>query len=94
MIGKHKKLLLTALLSIGLFSIHLYAQTTIKGVVISASDNKPVEGATVIVKGSEKGTQTNASGQFTVTGKTGDQMTISSIGFSSQVIIIKNADAP
>ncbi len=91
MIGKHKKLLLTVWLSIGLFCTQLYAQTTIKGVVISASDNKPVEGATVITKGSVKGTQTNANGEFVLAGKPGDQMTISSIGYSSQVIIIKNA---
>jgi len=74
MIGKHKKLLLTAWLSIGLFCTQLYAQTTIKGVVISASDNKPIEGATIIVKGSEKGTQTNATGEFALAGKTGDQI--------------------
>jgi len=91
MISKHKKLLLTVWLSIGLFCTQLYAQTTIKGVVISASDNKPVEGATVTTKGSVKGTQTNANGEFVLAGKTGDQITISSIGYSSQVIIIKNA---
>ena len=42
-----------------------YAQNTVRGVVISATDQEPIIGATVLEKGSLNGTVTDLDGQFT-----------------------------
>ncbi|HXB06376.1 MAG TPA: TonB-dependent receptor [Puia sp.] len=49
-----------------LLSFNVYAQTTITGRVIGKSDNQPVLGATVQVKGSKAATSTGADGTFTL----------------------------
>ncbi|WP_202111276.1 STN domain-containing protein [Sphingobacteruim zhuxiongii] len=41
------------------------AQTSVKGLVLD-DDGKPFSGATVLVKGTSKGTKTNEEGQFTI----------------------------
>lgn len=42
------------------------AQKTVTGRVTSKTDNKPIAGASVAVKGTSTGTQTNASGAFSI----------------------------
>ncbi|HEY4110280.1 TonB-dependent receptor [Puia sp.] len=49
-----------------LISCSLFAQTTITGRVIGKSDNQPVLGATVQVKGTKTATSTGADGTFTL----------------------------
>ncbi len=55
----------------------------IKGLVTS-SDGKPLEGVTVVVKGSKKATTTDAAGFFTIEAQPGDVLVFSSVGFDSQ----------
>ena len=48
-------------------SLSLFAQTTITGRVLSATDKQPVVGATVQVKGGKSATLTGSDGSFTIT---------------------------
>ena len=50
------------LLSLGM----ALAQTKVTGTVISAEDNEPVIGASIIVQGQKSGTVTDANGHFTI----------------------------
>ena len=63
-----RKLKLFMLLSFLFMSMgYVFAQTrTIEGVVISAEDNEPVIGASVIVKGTTVGASTDIDGKFTI----------------------------
>ncbi len=60
------------------------AQTSVKGLVLD-DDGKPFPGATVLVKGTSKGTKTNEDGQFTLSDvKLGDVLSIRYVGYSTQ----------
>ncbi|MDH7464144.1 TonB-dependent receptor [Chitinophagaceae bacterium 26-R-25] len=66
------------------------AAAEIRGVV---KDNNgiPVAGVSVIVKGTKKGTSTDASGAFTIDAKEGDVLEFSSIGYKKiSITIAKN----
>lgn len=83
---------LTSLLVLFLFvlPLELFAQsTTIRGKVVDP-EGKPVQSASVSVKGTTTGTSTNAEGAFTLTftKKGGDILVVSFVGFTDQEITI------
>ncbi|MEP6950286.1 MAG: TonB-dependent receptor [Ginsengibacter sp.] len=93
-ITKKLKLLLWGIISVFTLSANLYAQNTttarkITGTVTSLG-SKPVEGATITVKGTRNATYTNASGSFTINANTGDVLVVSSIGFLVKEIRVGN----
>ncbi len=51
---------------IAFFSLNVNAQKTVTGKVTGGKDNKPLVGATVLVKGSTNGTQTEPDGSFKI----------------------------
>ena len=63
-----------------------YAQNTVRGVVISATDQEPIIGATILEKGSLNGTVTDLDGQFSLSVKKNATIVVSYVGFSSQEI--------
>jgi TonB-dependent starch-binding outer membrane protein SusC len=63
----------------------LAQEKTIKGRVTSESGT-PVAGATVSVKGSTKGTSTNAKGEYTLSVSKGAVLVISNVGYTAQEI--------
>src|SRR4030095_3184015 len=70
-----------------LFSCIAFAQRTITGKVINKSDQRPVSGATVTVKGTLIATLTDSSGHFSiVVPKNNSELEITSIGFETQLI--------
>ncbi|TAM93366.1 MAG: TonB-dependent receptor [Chitinophagaceae bacterium] len=74
-----------------LFSIPLVtsAQTiTIKGKVIG-SDNSPIIGATILVKGTDNGIISANDGRFTIEAQRGDTLVVSSIGYTKRGVIIR-----
>ncbi|MEO6837336.1 MAG: SusC/RagA family TonB-linked outer membrane protein [Ginsengibacter sp.] len=78
--------LVTALLVLLLLQLSqtTFAQErTITGTVLS-EDNTPIDGATVLIKGSDSGTQTDASGNFTIRASSRNTLVISVVGFSTQ----------
>lgn len=71
------------LLLLGSYSV--FSQKTIKGSVVNKSDNLPVQGASITVKGSSTGTQTTEAGTFSFNvPKDNSVLVISAVGFASQ----------
>ncbi len=72
-----------------LLTTSAYAQKLVKGKVTSASDNSPLTGASVQVKGSSEGTVTGPDGSYSLT-VPGDnsRLVISYIGFNPQEITV------
>jgi TonB-linked SusC/RagA family outer membrane protein len=66
-------------------------QIAIKGTVKSATDNKPLPGATIVVKGTSVGTVTDADGKFTVNAKPDQTLLISFIGMEPQEVVVTAA---
>lgn len=77
-----------SLLVISLFVTHsLFAQqVSVKGTVLSETDNLPVVGASIIQKGTTNGTITDVDGQFNLNVPPGSMISISYIGFITQEI--------
>ncbi|MBX2844543.1 MAG: TonB-dependent receptor [Flammeovirgaceae bacterium] len=50
-----------------LFSFGAYAQTTVTGTVTDGSDNSPLPGVSILVKGTTSGTTTDINGNFSLT---------------------------
>ena len=63
---------------------------TISGVVRSATDNEPLIGVSVLVKGTTNGTITDFDGKYSLSVKTGDVLVFSYIGYVTQGITITN----
>ncbi len=77
-----------------LFSIFSFAQKTITGKVTGGTNNQPVAGATVSVKGTAIATQTDAQGNFTLNApNNGATLVITNVGFESAEVAA-NARGP
>ncbi|GAB3498325.1 SusC/RagA family TonB-linked outer membrane protein [Spirosoma knui] len=70
-----------------------YAQNrTITGKVISVEDNAPIPGASVVVRGTTRGTTTDANGNFRIQADKGQVLRVSFIGTTTQDVTVGNAD--
>ena len=68
-----------------------YAQTQVKGTIISADDGEPLPGVQVRVVGEKTGTVTNMNGEFTITVPSSDsRLQFSHIGMLSRVVKARN----
>ncbi|MBS1661082.1 MAG: TonB-dependent receptor [Bacteroidetes bacterium] len=68
-----------------LLSFSLFAQTTVKGRLTDAT-GAPLSGASVVIKGTSRGTTTNASGEFSIAANSGDVLEFSMVGFQSSTM--------
>ena len=59
---------------------------TVKGTVISGSDNEPLIGASVMVQGTKTGAVTDLDGNFTIDAKSGQTLEVSYLGFITQKV--------
>lgn len=66
------------------------AQTRVTGTVISAEDEQPIIGATVLVQGQRTGAVTDADGKFTIAVPAGKKIVVSYIGMETQTVTPKN----
>jgi TonB-linked SusC/RagA family outer membrane protein len=64
-----------------LFCSNSFAQKTVSGKVTNNTDNKPIQGASVVVKGSTSGTQTDADGNFKISVPDNATLVISFVGY-------------
>ncbi|MBQ8158387.1 MAG: carboxypeptidase-like regulatory domain-containing protein [Prevotella sp.] len=62
------------------------ALAQISGVVLDADDGEPVPYASVVYKGNDVGTKCDAEGRFTIGRHNGWRLTVSTVGYRSQVI--------
>ena len=67
-------------------------QKTITGTVLSASDNMPLPGASVLIKGSSNGTSTDFNGIFSITVPAkATSILVSYIGFKTKEVVITSS---
>ena len=62
--------------------------TTIKGKVFSQTDNMPLSGVSISIKGTTNGTITNSTGEFVLNTKQSETLIFSYIGYESQEVKI------
>jgi TonB-linked SusC/RagA family outer membrane protein len=85
-----RKLLLTQLL-LCLFALPLLAQDiAVSGKVTSAEDGSVLPGVNITVKGTSRGTSSDASGSFQLNAPANSTLVFSFIGFTSQEIAVGN----
>lgn len=72
-----------------IITIGMYAQNTIKGVVIDETDS-PLIGATILVKGTSNGAVTDLDGNFTINASKGTVVSVSYIGYKPQDIKVQD----
>jgi TonB-linked SusC/RagA family outer membrane protein len=66
------------------------AQTRVTGTVINSSDNEPVIGASVVVKGTHTGIQTDARGRFSLNVPSGARtLVVSCVGMKTEDVTIR-----
>ncbi|MCY7356145.1 MAG: SusC/RagA family TonB-linked outer membrane protein, partial [Rudanella sp.] len=89
--------LLMMLILLGAFAVRANAQVErdpggfITGKVTSAEDGTPIPGASIVVKGTSRGTNSDASGNFRIQANTGQQLRISFIGTQTKDVTVGNA---
>lgn len=90
-----KQLLFAATITLSILSINVNAQTkkvNISGRIISFEESFPLEGATVLVKGTKNITGTQADGTFNLSIEPGDKILIINLnGYESQEIKLSSA---
>lgn len=67
-----------------------HLQQQVKGKVLDAA-GKPISGVNIAVKGTSKGTQSDALGNFTLDAKSGDVLVVSSIGYKAKEVTVSGA---
>jgi TonB-dependent starch-binding outer membrane protein SusC len=67
------------------------AQTQYSGTVTDQATGSPLPGVTVAVKGSNRGTSTDAKGTFKIASKKGETLVLSFVGYTSQEVVIGDA---
>jgi len=80
----------TSLLGTSLYANENSAVATITGTVTSESDNLPIIGANVMVKGTLTGTVTDLDGSFSIEAQPSDVLVISYLGFSTVEVEVGN----
>lgn len=72
----------------------VFAQNrTVTGTVTAKEDGLPIPGATVKVKGTNVGTQTNTAGKFTLSVPSGATLVVSFVGYTAHSITVGNESA-
>lgn len=64
---------------------------SISGNVISDSDQEPIPGVTIVIKGSTKGTVTDALGNYRIEASKGDILVFSFIGMETNAVMVGNS---
>jgi TonB-linked SusC/RagA family outer membrane protein len=75
-------------LIVALLGLTGFVYSQISGTIRDASDNSPIPGASIVVKGTAKGTISGADGKFSMQANPGDILEVSFIGFETQQITV------
>ncbi len=71
-----------------LFCTTGFAQDTYTGKVVSASSNENLTGVTVMLKGTARGSRTNADGNFSIRARKGQVLEFSFLGLLSKAVVL------
>lgn len=80
--------LMGLLLAVVLLPMVSLAQKSIRGRVVSQTDQRPIPGASVSLKGSKTGASTDADGYFSIQAKEGEKLVVTGVGIIRQEIAI------
>ena len=58
-------------------------QKTVRGTITTAEDGQPLPGASVIIEGTSRGTQTDFDGNFSIEASSTETLVISYVGFKN-----------
>lgn len=72
----------------GKIATSIINQRTVSGIVTTVDDGLPLPGASVIIKGTSKGVQTDFDGKYSIKVNTGDVLTISYVGLKTTEVTI------
>lgn len=87
--GKNRKSRVALFLVCSLLSAQSFAQKmTVTGTVISSTDNQPMIGVNVKVKGASGGSITDLNGNFRLQVQKGDELQLSYMGYSPQTVMV------
>ncbi|PWA08979.1 TonB-dependent receptor [Flavobacterium laiguense] len=75
-----------------IFTAGMTAQEIKVSGVVSDDSNSPLEGASVMVKGTQNGVSTDLEGKFSINAKTGDVLLVSYIGFETQSVTVTGSE--
>ena len=81
----------TSLLLLAIFGITAFAMAQTVTGTVTDSKGEPVSGISVMLKGTNKGTTTNAQGVYTITAASGSSLDFTGAGFASQTVNINGA---
>ena len=91
---KLMKKLLSVLFLLSFTLASVYAQNIqVKGTVVSGSDNEPLPGVNVVVKGTTNGGITDLDGNFTLSVPADATLSITYIGFKSQEVAVNGKNS-
>jgi len=77
---------------LSLLSLAGYAQEkTVTGTILSGADNSKLPGVTVRVKGTNKSTQTNADGVYTIRASKGEVLIFTHVGYDMYMVTVGDA---
>lgn len=68
----------------------LVAQQTVRGRITDSTSNTGLSGINVTIKGTTRGTITDANGNFTIAASRGDVLQVSAVGYLAQEITVGN----
>ena len=71
-------------------SISFAQNNPISGKITAADDGSPMPGVSISVKGTNQGTQTDATGSYKISAKKGDKLVFTFIGFKVQEVVVDN----
>ena len=95
MISKQLRLkwIITPLMLLGLSMVSFAQNIQLKGKVIDADTKIALEAATVLVKGQNQSTRTNANGQFTISNvSTNASIVVSYVGYTTKTVGVSAGD--
>ena len=87
---QQKWLLSTLLILLPVLCMTAQQSNTVTGTVTSATNNSPIPGANVLVKGTNTGSVTDFDGNFSITASANDVLVFSYVGFQSTEIEVGN----
>ena len=67
---------------------------TVSGIVVNGKDGSPVTGATVLVKGTTRGVNTDANGRFAIDAAGDAVLVVSSVGFRTREVVTAGQATP
>ncbi len=90
-INNMRKKLILNFFALMLTAASIFAQTTNVTGRVTDDQGKPIEGASVVEKKSQKGTVTDENGIFKLSSRVGNTLVISSIGFGRREMVVSSS---